>query len=598
MDIAFDDIAALFEDDVTGGGAAGAVKGLQPCAPSLVVLADASGNLSASDPIETPFSEDEVRLLAADMARRLSGDDACRFPVDVGGEQRIAAAVRLPDSAGSFVLGCVLRSEKSLAETWDEPRIAAEVAAAVAWASDHHRAANQRLQTRVDHLVAERHMLKESHADAIAAAIEERETRLREQESHLSQLRAVHLQNEMILNSAGEGILGVDSNGRMIFVNPTAARMLGYKVEELIGLPAHETVHHRRPDGTPYPRTECPMFRALAGSDASVSSSETYWRKDGTSFPVDNTSTPLLDGGKVAGAVITFQDITQRRMLEARLRQAQKMESIGQLAAGIAHEINTPTQYIGDNARFLEDVFGDMRSLLSACSELRRATEENRPIEPVLQHISAAVEKADVEYLLEEIPKAIAQSLEGVQRVAKIVRSMKEFSHPGGEEKQAIDLNRAIESTLTVSRNEWKYVADTQTDFDTQLPLVPCLPGDLNQVILNLVVNSAHAVGDKVGTSGEKGTIAVSTRRDGDWAEIRIHDTGTGIPEAVRAKVYDPFFTTKPVGKGTGQGLAIAHSIICEKHHGSIDFETESGQGTTFIIRLPLRETPATAGAH
>ena len=174
---------------------------------------------------------------------------------------------------------------------------------------------------------------------------------------------------------------------------------------------------------------------------------------------------------------------------------------------------------------------------------------------------------------------------------------MKEFSHPGGDEKQAIDLNRAIESTLTVSRNEWKYVADVVTDFDLRLPLIPCLPGDFNQVVLNLVVNAAHAIADKVGATGEKGTIAVSTRHDGDWAEIRIRDTGMGIPEKIRAKIYDPFFTTKPVGRGTGQGLAIAHSIIAEKHRGTIDFETAVGEGTTFILRLPIHERSAAHGS-
>jgi signal transduction histidine kinase len=180
--------------------------------------------------------------------------------------------------------------------------------------------------------------------------------------------------------------------------------------------------------------------------------------------------------------------------------------------------------------------------------------------------------------------------------VAKIVQAMKDFSHPGNETKMPIDLNRSIESTLTVCRNEWKYVADLQTDFDPSLPLVSCLPGEFNQAILNIVVNASHAIADKVGDKG-KGIIGVSTRRQGDKVEIRISDTGTGIPNAVRGRIFDPFFTTKEVGKGSGQGLAISRSIVVDKHQGEIFFETETGQGTTFVIRLPQGEKKNGPGA-
>ena len=195
-----------------------------------------------------------------------------------------------------------------------------------------------------------------------------------------------------------------------------------------------------------------------------------------------------------------------------------------------------------------------------------------------------------MEYLIEEIPKAIAQSLEGVGRVANIVRSMKEFSHPGTDEMQPVDLNKALECTLTVCRNEWKYVADVVTDLDPHLPPVHCMPGACNQVFLNLIINAAHAIADKQGNdSTKKGTITVSTRTDGDWVEVRVADTGTGIAEEHRTKVFDPFFTTKKVGRGTGQGLAIAHSVLVDKHGGTLSFDTEVGRGTTFIVRLPQR---------
>jgi signal transduction histidine kinase len=291
------------------------------------------------------------------------------------------------------------------------------------------------------------------------------------------------------------------------------------------------------------------------------------------------------------GAVVMMgEDTTERLRLERELTQAQKLESIGQLAAGIAHEINTPTQFIGDNVRFLQDSFGDVNMLLGKYRTLLDSCRIG-PVQPqVLTEIETLMEKADIEYLVEEIPKAIQQSLEGIERVAKIVRAMKEFAHPGTEGKTLVHLNKAIESTVTVARNEWKYVADMVTDFDPTLPDVPLLLGDFNQVVLNLIVNAAHAIADVVRlTPDTKGTITISTHRQGEWAEVRITDTGTGIPESVRGKVFDPFFTTKGVGKGTGQGLAISRSVIVEKHGGSITFDTVIGQGTTFIIRLPLQ---------
>ena len=280
--------------------------------------------------------------------------------------------------------------------------------------------------------------------------------------------------------------------------------------------------------------------------------------------------------------------------MEVQLRQALKLESIGQLAAGIAHEINTPTQYIGDNTRFVQDAFKDLLGLLEHYEKLLAANKAGAVSTELVAEVEAAIAKADLSYLTEEIPKAIAQSLQGVERVTKIVRAMKDFSHPGSDEKTPLDLNKAIDSTITVARNEWKYVAELVTDFDPGLPPVPCLPAEFNQVILNLIVNAAHAISDVVGDGSKgKGNIHVSTRRDGEWVEIRVRDTGTGIPEKARAKIFDPFFTTKAVGKGTGQGLAIAHAVVVEKHGGAISFETETGKGTTFIIRLPL-----TAPAH
>ena len=289
------------------------------------------------------------------------------------------------------------------------------------------------------------------------------------------------------------------------------------------------------------------------------------------------------------GILLLGADITERKLMQSQLAQAQKLESIGLLAAGIAHEINTPIQYIGDNMLFLQESFQDLSTLLEHYAALYQVCRDGAPMAPVLGHIETTAAAIDVAYLTAEIPTAIQQSLEGVERVATIVRAMKEFSHPGTKEKVSVDLNKAIESTITVARNEWKYVAQMVTDLAPDLPLVPCVPGALNQVLLNILVNAAHALGDIVGdgTPG-KGTMTVSTHQVGDGVEIRIADTGPGIPAAIRDKIFDPFFTTKEVGKGTGQGLAIAHTVVVEQHGGQLSFETAEGEGTTFIIRLPL----------
>ena len=310
-------------------------------------------------------------------------------------------------------------------------------------------------------------------------------------------------------------------------------------------------------------------------------------RKDGTEFPVGATIT-RWSSSKGTFYTVFMRDASERQLLEVQLAQAQKLESIGQLAAGVAHEINTPIQYVGDNTRFLEESFRNLDRVLTSYDSLTRAAEGAGILPDEVHEVKVAAEEADLAYLHDEIPRAIRQSGEGVERVATIVKAMKEFSHPGSGEMKAIDLNHAIESTLTVSRNEWKYVADAVTEFDPHLPVVRCLPGEFNQVILNLVVNAAHAIADVKMRGTTKGRITVSTHRDGDWAEIRVRDTGTGIPEAVRSRIFTPFFTTKEVGRGTGQGLAIAHAVIVKKHGGTLEFETEEGKGTAFIIRLPI----------
>lgn len=310
-------------------------------------------------------------------------------------------------------------------------------------------------------------------------------------------------------------------------------------------------------------------------------------------FWVECIATSLRDEtNNTVGYVATVQDISRRRQLEQELLQTQKLESVGQLAAGIAHEINTPIQFIGDNTRFLQDEVSNILTLLDSSMKLIELLKNgDSPLE-ILHEIDRLAEQVDAPYLIKEIPVAIQQSLDGITRVARLVQAMKEFSHPGTNEKQIIDINKTIESTVIVSTNEWKYVATVETNFDHALPLVPCHPGELNQVILNLIVNAAHAIAEVKdrGPTG-KGRIIISTHNLGDRVEIRIQDNGGGIPKDIAQKVFDPFFTTKAVGKGTGQGLAIARTIIVNKHGGTIGFESDAGMGTTFILCLQIKDS-------
>lgn len=230
-----------------------------------------------------------------------------------------------------------------------------------------------------------------------------------------------------------------------------------------------------------------------------------------------------------------------------------------------------------------------MKTLINKYQELMNEMKKGAVPDSFVQEIEALTKKLDIDYLMDEVPRAIDQTLEGINRVSTIVRAMKEFSHPGSTEMVLVDINRAIESTVTVSRNEWKYVSDVVTDFDNTLPLVNCFPGEFNQAVLNIIINAAHAIGDKVGDGGRgKGAISISTKGKETYVEIRISDTGMGIPGEIVDRIFDPFFTTKSVGKGTGQGLSIARSVIVDKHKGSIKVETELGIGTTFVIQLSL----------
>ena len=377
----------------------------------------------------------------------------------------------------------------------------------------------------------------------------------------------------------------IDRAGNFLFLNDYLCEMLGYPEEELLG---KNIIQLLNKEDTGRARAS---FREIFETDKPKSGLVfQVIRKDGLKRQIGASICLNTDAGnRKIGFKGIARDISDRKNHEEQLNHNLRMESIGQLAAGIAHEINTPIQYIGDNIQFLKDSYREIQTLLNRAMSFVQVADVASITESDLHEIKNTVNNTDTDYLLEEIPRAIEQSLEGLHRVSEIVSAMKQFCHPGIEEKQASDLNKAVKNVITVARNEWKYVADIITDFDTTLPPVPCRLGEINQVVLNLVINAVHAIRDAAGQKeNAKGTIKVSTTHDESWAEIRIGDSGTGIPKEIRAKIFDPFFTTKEVGEGTGQGLAISHAVVVNNHGGTLGFETETGKGTTMIVRLPL----------
>jgi two-component system, NtrC family, sensor kinase len=280
--------------------------------------------------------------------------------------------------------------------------------------------------------------------------------------------------------------------------------------------------------------------------------------------------------------------LSDLKRMQTQLVQAQKLEAIGSLAAGVAHEINTPTQYVSDNVTFLGRAFAQLSTLASRAAEVVAAPHDDA----AHQGLAQALKRTKLGFLLTQVPRALDQSKDGLARIAAIVGAMKELSHPSSHEKEPVDLAHAIQTTLTIAHNEWKYVADVDTDLDPAVPPVPALRNELSQVILNLVVNAAHAIADaRRGEGGEKGRIRISTRLEAAFVVIEVSDTGTGIPESIRDRIFDPFFTTKPVGRGSGQGLAIVYDVVVEKHGGDIDVTSEVGRGSTFVVRLPIEQS-------
>jgi PAS domain S-box-containing protein len=364
-------------------------------------------------------------------------------------------------------------------------------------------------------------------------------------------------------------IYAKDAHSRFTACNELVARRMGTSPEELIG----------KTDFDFFPREMAEKF--FADEQALIQSGEplinreeiAYDKTRGMDRVILTSKVPLRDSaGNLTGIVGTGYDITDRKAADERMASMEKHDSIGRLAAGVAHEINTPIQYLKDSVSFVQE---GVQELLDYIDTLHAAMPQ--PREP----------DENVEELRTELPPALKLMADGLSRIAMIVRSMKDFSHADQNEVAQVDLNRCIESTLVVATSEYKLVADVETELG-EIPTVTCNGGQINQVFLNLVVNAAHAIADKIKGTSDRGKITVRTKADGEYVVVEIEDTGGGIPEAVRERIFDQFFTTKEVGRGTGQGLSVARKVIVNAHNGSIDFTTEVGKGTTFIVKLPV----------
>jgi PAS domain S-box-containing protein len=435
-------------------------------------------------------------------------------------------------------------------------------------------------------------LMQSSGNQALIAAISDVTDRERAEQVRaeaLAEVRAIHDQLDALLNCAPSMILAVDRSGRIQFINQVLPHLTR---EEVIGA-----------DWLPFIAPEDREVM-LARFRRVVETGEPLTYETSTMIPAGGRRWfsahmgAIRHGDAIVGAVIVANDVTETRVAQMEAAAAQRLAAMGTLAAGIAHEINTPIQFVGDSVAFLRTAAGDLLEALAQHQAVHRLIDGHDPAAPLPPELYQAVraatvaeQEADVAYLRENVPAALERCAEGLTRVSAIVNAMKEFSHPAHREMAPVDLNRAIQNTLTVARGEYKYVADLKTDLD-ELPPVVCHVNEINQVVLNLVVNAAHSIGDVVAGSEGRGTITVRTRVEGEHVVITVADTGAGIPEAIRDRIFTPFFTTKEVGKGTGQGLALAWNVIKERHRGELTFETEVGRGTTFSVRLPCGAAP------
>lgn len=404
-------------------------------------------------------------------------------------------------------------------------------------------------------------------------------------------LRDAHLESEQLLNAISSLLVGVDVTGRVYRWNATAAEVFATTAERAVGRKLLD-LGIDWSDPTP--------VRELleSGGDEERSINVGFTHATHGYRLLELTAHTVYSGESRLGSLLLGVDITEKKTLEQQLLNAQKLESVGQLAAGVAHEINTPMQYLGDNLDYLDNKISKTAPLLEAYDTVLSLAKASGEEPQLISDIQEKLRKLKVKSFIKQVPGAIADSRDGVKHVSRIVRAMKELSHPGQDQRSPLDVNNALESAVAVSTNEWKYVADVDLQLDDSLPFICAYAGELSQVFLNILVNAAHAIGDtNDGGSGPKGTISIRTYSTDTHVTVLIGDTGTGMSDDVKQRIFDPFFTTKEVGKGTGQGLAIAHSVVVQKHGGTLSCDSTPGEGTTFVLELPIEDQSEQTGS-
>lgn len=419
-------------------------------------------------------------------------------------------------------------------------------------------------------------------------------------------LEVAHRQMSGIISAITAILLLVDGVGRVTHVNDAARAAFG-----LIGAAVQGRFLGELPLGLGGQELDALLSeirRCRKSGETRRLDDLHYFRKDQSEGLLGLTLYPMEEGG----VLILGRDISEARIKEQRQAHEQKMQSIGRLAAGIAHEINTPVQYLGFNAGFLENAFKDVSALIAAYRKLHGLVLENS-VPPAMatlsDHIKTLETEADIDYLLQEAPLAIANSRQGVEQIGRIVQAMHQLSHPGRlarSEMGVVDINAMVANAVVVTRNEWKRHAKVEQQLDPTLPDIPGWGAELGQVVINLLLNAAQAIEESRTGNPEKrdvsGRIVVRTRwipdaTEGAQCEIMVADSGSGVPEDLRARIFEPFFTTKDVGQGTGQGLAIAHAIVVEQHGGRITVEDAPGGGALFRLYLPATLEDAAGNA-
>ena len=402
----------------------------------------------------------------------------------------------------------------------------------------------------------------------------------RELAEKVKQLEKSEKRQKQIFESSAMGMMLINTRREVVEINSAALSILKRTGEEVIGHICHEVF-------CPVERGSCPIFDK---GETANSSEEIIINSLGEEVPVFKSMTQIEAEDETL-LLETFVDITERKNLESQLIHSEKMASIGQLAAGVAHEINNPTGFVASNLNTLGEYTADVSAVLKECGRLLSLCGGlDGSAGEIAEKASKLWQECDVDYILGDLGNLVKESIEGTDRIKKIVADLKDFSRTDKHEVEEIDINEAIDKTLNVAWNEIKYKAEVVKEYG-DLPCITCLAGQIDQAILNILVNAAQAM-------KEKGTITIKTYEKDENVCVEISDTGTGIPEDIQNKIFDPFFTTKPVGKGTGLGLNITYNII-KQHNGDIAVRSKPGEGTTFTISLPVKglETPGDGGS-